>query len=103
MVDGEQATISPQKRWLVLGMVNTLQPITSERLQIAVGNEVSEGELRQLLRYLRSGRLVDIVGGSFVTTASGRREFGLGKLGKERDVNRMLYLVERGKGEGGGT
>ena len=94
-----QAGFTPRQRWLVLGLVNTLQPVSSKALKQALGDVSSDEELKQILHSLRSDRLVELIGRTLlVTTSTGRQLFGIGKLGVARDVNRMLFLVERQPG-----
>ena len=91
---------TPGQRWLVLGLVNTLQPVSSQVLQQKLGEDIADEEFKEILHSLRSNGYVDVLRRTLlVTTSSGRQLFGIGQLGVARDVNRMLFLVE---GQSGG-
>lgn len=97
----EAQPISPRERWLVLAMVNTLQPVKPDTLFQGLSKDLDRPKLDSVLRILRREKMVlSLQSGDCVVTHQGHQALGSSPLARTRDVTRMFHLVERSKGGG---
>lgn len=96
-VPDQEEAVSARDRYVVLSLVNTLQPDGGE-VRRSLPNGIDEGRFQRVLQTLIDDRLVLAVGNDqFVVTSLGRAAIGGGPLAKRRDINRLLHLFERSK------
>jgi len=86
---------------IVLGVVNTMQPVTHDVLASATSTLVDRRRLRSVVNSLRSQlMLTRLPSGEYVVSRKGRDALVTSALRTRRDVSRMRYLFERSKGGG---
>jgi len=84
---------------LVLGTINTMQPVLIAELQDALSSQIPDEKIKRVLNVLRKdGLLIVLKSGKLLVSRKGRDTFGSKSLGRARDINRMLYLLARSKG-----
>ncbi len=94
-----ESVISQRQKVVVLGAVNTLQPVQGDAIEGWLSKGFDRDRIERVLRaLLKQGLVMKLGTGEFVVTSAGRAAFGSGVLAKERDANRMLHLFERSKG-----
>ena len=94
--------ISPRERWLVLAMVNTLQPVEPDTLFQSLSTDLNQPRLDRVLKVLsREEMVLHLENGEYVVSHLGLTAFGNSPLAKARDISRMFHLGERSKGRGG--
>lgn len=87
------------EKMVVLGLVNILQPVKVKRVVESLSKEFDARRLRSAVRALqRQGMLISIGRGQWLVSRRGRDALGTGHSAKERDISRMLYLIEGSKG-----
>jgi len=100
-VDWVRQTALTRDRVIVLGLVNTLQPVGHAILAEAASGRMERGRLRAVVHSLNvHGMLARLPTGEYVVTRTGRDAVGASGLGVRRDVSRMQYLFKRSKGGG---
>ena len=87
-----------REKLILLGVMNTLQPVRFAVLKAALSEAFSYAKLRQALTELRNDKAVAFLQDkTYFVTEKGRVAIGTGSLARERDRARMLYLVEKRK------
>jgi hypothetical protein len=93
--------ISLREKWLVLAMVNTLQPVKPALLLQGLSKDFDGPKFDRVLDILRREEmLLPLDNGEYVVTHKGQEAFGSSPLARARDISRMFRLVERSKGGG---
>lgn len=93
------ATLLLRDKFLILGLLNTLQPLHPLSLSEALSRDLKRSDLDEVLEALtREGLVRTLPTGECVVTAAGRAVLGSGALAKERDVGRLLHLFRTSKG-----
>ena len=88
-----------REKFLVLGLINTLQPVKSDVVFRSLAKGFEREKFDRVLPILEKQRMVaKLKNGQYVVTTAGQTVFGSGLLAKDRDISRMLYLFERSKG-----
>ncbi len=90
-----------REKLLLLGLINTLQPVTARVLLQNLPKGIDWVIFKRGLRMLREEQLVvQLWTREFIVTSRGTALLGSGLYAKERDIARMLHLFQRSK-EGG--
>lgn len=101
-VDESQKPILLREKLLVLGIINTLQPVKQESVVAALSSDLAGEEVVMVLDILRRDRMIRNIGdANLVVSYQGRKAFGSKSFARARDISRMLYLAEKSKGGGG--
>ena len=91
-------TVLVREQLLLLGVMNTFQPVSFDVLKSALSNVFNSAKLQKTLRILAKKKaVVRLSEGTYYVTEKGRVAIGTGSLSRERDRARMLYLVEKRK------
>ena len=87
---------------IVLGVINTMQPVTHDVLATSTSTLLDRRRLRGVVNSLRSQHMLTrLPNGEYVVSRKGRDALVTYALRTRRDISRMQYLFERSKGGGG--
>lgn len=101
-VDENRTPILLRDKLLVLGIINTLQPVKQESVVSALSSDLAGKRVDMVLDILRRDRMIRNIGdANLVVSYQGRKVFGSKSIARARDISRMLYLAEKSKGGGG--
>lgn len=101
-VDENRTPILLREKLLVLGIINTLQPVKQESVVSALSSDLAGKRVNMVLDILRRDRMIRNIGdANLVVSYQGRKAFGSKSFARARDISRMLYLAEKSKGGGG--
>lgn len=90
---------SVRDKLLVLGLINTLQPVKARVLALSLPRRYGRDRLHVTIAALRREKaVIRLENGQYVVSFRGRGILSVDPLAKERDVARMLHLFERSKG-----
>ena len=97
--DSETAVV--RDRVIVLGLVNTLQPVRYDVLAEAMSTRIDRRGLKALVDSLKSqGMLSRLSTEEYVVARKGRDALSASPFKTRRDISRMQYLFQRSKGGG---
>jgi len=92
------SVIPLREKLLVLSLANTLQPISEQVLVAELPKRLQGARFAEIFDELEEGGLLRrLSDGKLVVGFRGRAVFGAGRLGKERDIARILRLFDRSK------
>jgi predicted transcriptional regulator of viral defense system len=95
------AIATARDRGIVLGIVNTLQPVPYDVIAETTSGHIERDRLKAVVGSLRSqGVLIRLPTGEYVVARLGKDAFGGPRVKIQRDISRMRYLFERSKGGG---
>lgn len=94
-----QRAIVVREKMLLLGLINTRQPVKVNLVVESLSKDFDPRRLRRAVDALRrQGMLMKVKGGQYVVTRRGRDALGTGRYAIQRDIGRMSYLYEGSKG-----
>ncbi len=95
----QDARVSVRDKLLVLGLINTLQPVKPRVVSGNLPERYRRDRFKVALAALRKDKAVlRLPDGRYVVSFRGRGVLSIDPLAKARDVARMLHLFERSKG-----